>query len=195
MMLDAALKGGVPIDKIGLQHHAFTGANTSTDEEYEKALRAVSPAHFNPQAILDALDKFAEFGKPLEITEITVPTFGETEEDELLQADFLDLIYSCFFGHPAVENVVYWNVPDGYAHITKIPGRVWNENRCRGGLFTHEMTPKKSAERMYEMFNKRWHTDLELTTDENGYIEFRGFFGDYRAEVDGKVTEFSIHKK
>ena len=57
------------------------------------------------------------------------------------------------------------------------------------------MTPKKSAERMYEMFNKRWHTDLELTTDENGCVEFRGFFGDYKAEIDGKVSNFSIHKK
>lgn len=194
MMVDAALLRGVQIDKIGLQHHAFTGASTATDEEYEKALRDVNPHHFNPKSILDALDKFAEFGKPLEITEITVPTFGETEEDELLQADLLDLIYTCFFGHPAVENVVYWNVPDGYAHVTK-ENRVWNENRCRGGLFTHEVTPKKSAERMYEMFNKRWHTDLELTTDENGCVEFRGFFGDYKAELDGNVTEFSIHKK
>ena len=48
---------------------------------------------------------------------------------------------------------------------------------------------------MYEMFNKRWHTDLELTTDENGCVEFRGFFGDYKAEIDGKVSNFSIHKK
>lgn len=194
MMIDAALKSGVQIDKIGLQHHAFTGANTSTDEEYEKALRDVNPAHFNPKAILDVLDKYAEFGKPLEITEITVPTFGDTEEDELLQADLLDLIYSCFFGHPAVENVVYWNVPEGYAHVTK-ENRVWNENRCRGGLFTHDMRPKKSAERMYDMFNKRWHTNLELTTDENGCVEFRGFFGDYEAEVDGKISKFGIHRR
>ena len=194
MMLDGALLRGVQIDKIGLQHHSFTGANTSTDEEYEKALKAINPAHFNPKAIFDALDKFAEFGKPLEITEITVPTFGETEEDELLQADLLDLIYSCFFAHPAVEDVVYWNVPDGYAHVTK-ENRVWNENRCKGGLFRHDMTPKKSAERMYEIFNKRWHTDLELVTDEKGCVEFRGFFGDYKAEVDGKVSNFGIHKK
>ncbi len=195
MMLDSALKGGVSLDKIGLQHHIFTGASTNTDEAYEKALRTGEFAQFNPKVILNALDKFAELGKPLEITEITVPTFGETEEDELLQADLLDVIYSCFFSHPAVENVVYWNLPDGYAHVTKIPGRIWNENRCRGGLFRHDMTPKKSAERMFEMFNKRWHTDLELVTDENGCVEFRGFYGDYKSEIDGEVNNFSIHKK
>lgn len=193
MMLDAALAKGVSIDKIGIQHHAFTGANTATDAEYQKALATPHPHHFNPKSIFDALDKFAEFGKPLEITEITVPTFGETEEDELLQADLLDLIYTCFFGHPAVENVVYWNVPEGYAHITK-ENRTWNENNCRGGLFHHDMTPKKSAERMYDMFNKRWHTDLELVTDENGCVEFRGFYGEYKAEVDGRISSFSIHK-
>jgi hypothetical protein len=48
---------------------------------------------------------------------------------------------------------------------------------------------------MYEMFNKRWHTDVELVTDENGCVEFRGFYGDYTAEINGKTSNFSIHKK
>jgi GH35 family endo-1,4-beta-xylanase len=192
MMIDAALERGVSIDKIGLQHHSFTGARAANEQEYMQAVEQGNDL-FNPWKILRALDIYAVHGLPLEMTEVTVPTFGDTEEDELLQADLLDLIYTCFFSHPMMETVVYWNLPDGYAYSA--PGRPWNENQCRGGLFHHDMTPKKAADRLYEMFNKRWHTDLELTTDADGCISFRGFYGDYRAELDGKVTEFGIHKK
>lgn len=191
MMVDAALERGTPIHKIGLQHHSFTGARATNEQEYMAAVEAGNPL-FDPSVILKGLDIHAAHGLPLEMTEITVPTFGDTEEDELLQADLLDLIYTCFFSHPMMETVVYWNLPDGYAY--NAPGRIWNENQCRGGLFHHDMTPKKAADRLYELFNKRWHTDLELVTDADGYVSFRGFYGDYSAEVDGTVTEFGIHK-
>lgn len=191
MMIDAALERGVKIDKIGLQHHSFTGAKATNEQEYKAAVEQGGPL-FNPAMILKGLDVYAAHGLPLEMTEITVPTFGDTEEDEQLQADLLDLIYTCFFGHPSVDTAVYWNLPDGYAY--NAAGRAWNENQCRGGLFHNDMTPKKAAERLYELFNQRWHTDLELTTDENGTVTFRGFYGDYRAELDGKVTPFGIHK-
>jgi hypothetical protein len=83
-------------------------------------------------------------------------------------------------------------VPDGYAYSPDT--HVWNENACKGGLWHHDLTPKKSAERLYDLFNKKWHTDLELTTDENGYVEFRGFYGDYTAEVEDATAAFGIHK-
>ena len=191
MMIDAALAKGVRIDKIGLQHHSFTGARATNEQEYMAAVEEGNPL-FDPERILRGLDVYAAHGLPLEMTEITVPTFGDTEEDELLQADLLDLIYTCFFSHPMMETAVYWNLPDGCAY--NAAGRVWNENQCRGGLFHNDMTPKKAADRLYEMFNKRWHTDLELVTDADGYVSFRGFFGDYQATLDGEITEFGIHK-
>ena len=191
MMVDAALERGTPIHKIGLQHHSFTGARATNEQEYMEAIEQGNPL-FDPSVILRGLDIHAAHGLPLEMTEVTVPTFGDTEEDELLQADLLDLIYTCFFSHPMMEAVVYWNLPDGCAY--NAPGRIWNENQCRGGLFHNDMTPKKAADRLYEMFNKRWHTDLELVTDADGYVTFRGFLGDYRAECDGEITTFGIHK-
>ena len=45
-----------------------------------------------------------------------------------------------------------------------------------------------------KLFNEIWHTDLELTTDDNGYVEFRGFFGDYSVEADEVAFEIGIHK-
>ena len=46
-----------------------------------------------------------------------------------------------------------------------------------------------------DLFEKVWHTDEELISDENGYISFRGFCREYVAELDGEKFTFSIHKE
>lgn len=192
LLLKNALLSGLSIDKIGLQHHEFRGTGSATAEAYEANIMKGSDS-FNPEKLYKGLDIFASLKLPLEITEITVPTFGDTEEDEELQADLLEALYTVCFGHEAINTMVYWNVPDGYAYANP-DNPLWDENRCRGGLWHHDLTPKKSAERLWELFNKKWHTELSLTTDENGYIEFRGFLGNYTAEISGLKTEFGIHK-
>lgn len=189
MLCDSLLKQGVSIDRIGMQNHQFTGVSAQTQEEYEKDV--LSGVIYNDAELyFRALDVMAELGKPLEITEVTVPTFGETEEDEELQADMLKYWFSIWFSHPAVDTVVYWNTIDGYTYASN----TWNENNCRGGLWHHDLSPKKSAVMLRKLFQEIWHTDLELTTDANGYIEFRGFYGDYTAETNGLVRNFGIHK-
>lgn len=191
MMIENALKSGTEIDKIGIQHHIFTGASCANETDYENAVKR-GDQHVNPDMILKGLDKIAELGLPLEMTEVTVPTFGESDEDEELQADLLELLYSVWFSHPAVHDIVYWNVPDGYAYIGN--KGIWNENNCRGGLWHHDLTPKKSALRLKKLINEVWHTEEVLTTDQNGYAEFRGFYGEYSISADGFTAEFGIHK-
>ena len=190
MMVENALLKGVKIDKIGLQNHLFTGVSAHTPEEYDNSVRSGVNMN-NPMTYFKGLDIIAELELPLEITEVTVPTFGDTAEDEELQADMLKLWYSVWFSHPAVDTIVYWNTVEGYAYAGNSN---WNENNCRGGLFHHDLTPKKSALMLKKLFGEIWHTDLELTTDKNGYVEFRGFFGEYNAEADGKDFEIAIHK-
>ena len=189
MMIDAALLKGAPIDKIGLQHHLFTGALCSTNEEYDAAIKEGTEL-FDPIKHLKGLDIIAELGLPLEITEVTVPTFDDTEEAEQLQADILKLWYSIWFSHPAVNTIVYWNTVEGYAY--EKPG--WNENYCRGGIWHKDLTPKKSALMIKHLFLEEWHTDLTLTTDENGEIDFRGFFGDYLLTAGEKEFSLGLHK-
>ncbi len=196
MQIEKCLLNGADIDKIGLQHHIFTGVSAKTAEEYEKSVKEGSPLA-DPKKILTALDMLAEFGLPLEITEITIPTFGDTPEDEELQAELLKLLYSVWFSHPAVENLVYWNSVENYCYVADADPETanWNENRCRGALFHNDLTPKKSALMLKKLFTEIWHTDLELTTDKDGYIDFRGFYGDYEVEVDEQKLKIGIHKE
>ena len=191
MMIENSLQKGTQIDRIGLQNHMFTGATARNEEQYENCVRNFDKGFCNPKSIWKGLDVISELGLPLELTEVTIPTLGDTIEDEELQADMLKLWYSVWFSHPAVETIVYWNTIDGYAYND---GKSWNENNCRGGLWHHDLTPKKSAEMLKKLFNEIWHTDLELTTDKDGYIDFRGFYGDYIAETDDGNFEISVHK-
>lgn len=196
MQIEKCLLKGATIDKIGLQHHVFTGASARSQEEYEKSVR-VGSHEIDPNLMIKGLDIFSQFGLPMEITEVTFPTFGETEEDEDLQAEILKNVFTLWFSNRLIDTVVYWNTVDGYAYVNPADGKAgtyWNENQCRGGLFRHDLTPKKSALMLEKLFTEVWHTDLELQTDENGYVEFRGFYGEYLAELDGRQSGFGLHK-
>ncbi len=185
------LEEGASVDKIGMQNHIFAaatlpaGAHAGIGEITQQAERNMNPINY-----FTALDKIAELGLPLEMTEVTVATLGDDEEAEELQADTLEMLYTIWFSHPAMESIVYWNTVDNAAFVDG----GWNENNCRGGLFHRDLTPKKSALRLYDLFHKKWHTDLTITSDENGAIDLRGFYGDYEIEIDGKTYAFSIHK-
>ena len=190
LLLENAQLKGATIDKIGIQSHLFVGYKAQTPAQYEASARELV-AHGDPMKIIASLDTLARFDLPLEITEITIPTFGEGEEFEDLQAEMLRLWYSIFFSHPNMDTVVYWNTADGHGFAQ---GPEYDENRCRGGLFHKDMTPKKSALMLKHLFEKEWHTDLTLKTDENGEITLRGFYGNYSAEANGAAAPFAIKK-
>ena len=88
LMLKRWLSQGAPIDKIGVQNHIFCGMKGKDRIDYDILKRL---DHFDPTIMLRGLDILSEFGKPLEITEVTIPTLGEGEEAEQLQADILYL--------------------------------------------------------------------------------------------------------
>ncbi len=146
--------------------------------------------HFDPDLVIRGLDILSEFGRPLEITEVTIPTLGEGEEAEQLQADILRQLYTIWFATPRMDGAVYWNVADGTA--VSVPG--WDENACRGGLFHHDMSPKLSALMLKRLFEEEWHTEEDLVTDAYGCVRFRGFFGDYTAETGNAQFTFGLHR-
>lgn len=187
LFIENLLAKGASIDKIGIQNHIFCGTKGPQESEIFKFLQ-----YFDPEKVLKGLGYLAEFGKPLEITEVTVPTFGEDEDAEKLQADILRDLYRLWFSIPAMETVVYWNTVEGMAYVK--PSGISTENRVRGGLFHRDLTPKRSALALKNLFEEEWHTAQESVTDENGCVAFRGFYGDYTVETERKVLSFGIHK-
>ncbi|MBQ8213579.1 MAG: endo-1,4-beta-xylanase [Clostridia bacterium] len=185
LMIENLLRRGATIDKVGVQNHIFCGCRASQEEDLPRYMK-----FFDPELNLRGLEVLSSFGKPLEITEVTIPTLGEGEDAELLQAEILRTLYTMWFATPLMETVAYWNLADFTAYAE--PGH--DENKCRAGLFHHDMTPKAAAKELKRLFEEEWHTDETLVADENGCVCFRGFFGEYDMEIDGERLSFGIHK-
>ena len=192
--IEANLLKGAPIDAIGMQYHLFN----RRENEYEATRRTL-----DPMALYRHMDLYSSFGKPLQITEVTVPAYSWEAEDEEIQAEIIEKLYSIWFSHPAVEQIIYWNLVDGYAHLwdpdpAKIAASQGDmsigENYYYGGLFRFDLSPKPAYYKIKELFGERWHTEEELVADENGTVDFRGFFGSYdvEIEIDGKTVKTSI---
>ena len=192
--IEANMLKGARIDAIGMQYHLFF----QKEDEYRSTRRLLDPSE-----LYRHMDLYSNFGKPLQITEVTVPSYSWEDEDEQIQADVIEMLYSIWFSHPSVEQIIYWNVVDGYAHVwnpdpEKIKASQGNmtlgENYYHGGLLRFDMTPKPAYYRIKELFYKRWHTEESLVSDENGCISARGFYGDYEltVSIDGKVYKKEI---
>ena len=182
--IEANMLKGARIDAIGMQFHLFN----KREEEYANTRKMLDPV-----SLYKHMDLYALLGKPLQISEVTIPSYSWEAEDEQVQADLLENLYSIWFSHPAVEQIVYWNLADGYAHvmsddpekIRKSQGDMsLGENYYHGGLLRFDLSPKPAYERFKHLTQEVWHTECELVTDENGEASFRGFFGDYDVEIE-----------
>jgi len=195
---EATMLKGARIDAIGMQYHLF---------EKRENLYTRSRKTLNPECLYKHMDLYSGLGKPLQVTEVTVPAYSWEAEDEAIQAQLIEHLYSIWFSHPAVEQIVYWNLVDGYAHLwdpdpEKIKASqgdmTLGENYYYGGLLRFDMSPKPAYFKIKELLGKTWHTEEELLCDANGTASFRGFFGTYEAEItlDGVTVtkEFTLDK-
>jgi len=137
------LADGAPLGGIGLQGHFDSD---------------LTP----PTKILAILDRFARFGKPIEITE-----FDLNVADEGLQADFTRDFLIAAFSHPAVNAFVMWNFWEGH------------ESPPCTGLWHRDWTPKPNGQVWLDLVKKAWRTDDTLQTDATGTCATRAFLGDY----------------
>ena len=188
MQIERALKNGCRIDEIGIQFHMFYRRENEL---------AKTKSYYNPRNILGVLDKFSEFKKPVQITEITFPAYSESSEDEEIQAEILKNVYSMWFSHEAVSGIIYWNLVDGYAAYAPQGDMTAGENYYYGGLFRFDFTPKPAYFMLRDLFKNQWRTKEVLASNQNGEIALRGFYGNYEleAEIDGKTYSVSVHHK
>ncbi len=186
LSIEKLLKSGVRIDAIGMQYHVF---NTREDEKLNVDHR------YNPMHVFDTLDVYSDFGLPLQLTEMTIPAYSNSAEDEALQAEIIEILYSIFFSHEKVTQLIYWNMVDGYAAFAPQGDMTCGENVFYGALVRFDMSVKPAYETIRHLFSERWRTNTELTTDASGSADLRGFMGNYELTVEknGCKTKVSAH--
>jgi endo-1,4-beta-xylanase len=92
-------------------------------------------------------------------------------DDELLEVrdQFVLNYLTCAFGHPNIHSFYFW----GFMGMG-----VRFKNNYNSG---HEIQPIFT--KVKDLIHKEWHTSLKLTTDGNGKVQFRGFYGDYALKI------------
>lgn len=129
-------------------------------------------AHFGwrlvaPQRVLEILDRFSEFGLPIQITE-----FDVSVTNEALQADYTRDFLTAVFSHPSVNGVVVWGFWAG--QHWKPSAAMWDRN----------WNIKPNGRVWQDLWFKKWFTEkLEGVTDSSGDFVGRGFLGTYEISV------------
>lgn len=185
MLIERALQKGARIDTVGLQYHMFHALDRYVE---------LSKIYYDPERMFDVLDRYSDFGKPIQITEVTIPAYSDSEEDEAIQAEILKNVYKIWFSHSNVEMITYWNLVDGYAAFAKHGDMTAGENIYYGGLLRYDFTPKPAYYALKDLFQKEFHTEETLVTDSEGNACFRGFFGEYSVEADGVCEKIHLSK-
>ncbi len=176
LYIENALLKGARIDAIGMQYHLF--------ERRERYFN-------NTRKLLDAdnlykiLDNYARLNRPIEITEITVPAFSTQIEDEQHQAELLENLYTVWFSHDKVKQIIYWNLVDGYAYGAPIGDMTSGENYFHGGLLRFDLSEKPAYKAIKKLIQQTWHTDETVKT-KDGKAGVKAFYGEYEVEIKTK---------
>lgn len=175
LMLKRWIHEGAQIEGIGMQFHAF-----DSSESQEKAV-------YNPYRAMEVFNVYSEFNLPIHLSEVSIPSYGNDEEGEYVQAELVERMYKLWFSREKVESIVWWNLVDGMAYS--------DENRFHAGLLRNDMTRKPAFDVLDRLINREWQTEEELVTDETGRAYFEGFYGDYTVEIGGKAEIRPFHKE
>jgi GH35 family endo-1,4-beta-xylanase len=161
-LIRAMLDRGARVDEIGMQLHIFN------EQTWQKVLAGTQ---FLPSEMFRVLDHYGKLGRPLAVTELTIPSIPKTPAGERDQATVTRNFYRLWFSHPRVEAISWWNVVDDTA--------VQGEDKWSAGLVRRDFSPKPAFEVLDQLINHEWKTRLEARSAPTGTVEFRGFHGDY----------------
>lgn len=125
---------------------------------------------------------YKDMGMNIQVTEVTVPAYSNDPEDEELQADIIEKLYSIWFSHPNMEQIIYWNLVDGYAAFAPLGDMTAGENYYYGGLVRHDLTPKPALKRIQHLFKEKWITNTSFSV-KDGFGSFKGFYGKYKLNI------------
>ena len=182
ILIDGCLNAGVPIKTIGLQSHQHQGVWSleKTEEILSRFEHFGLPIHFTENTIVAG---------PLvapEITDLQDAHYDDdaaTPELEQKQADDLEKMYrNLFENHPLVTAITNWDFGDG----------AWLN--APSGVIRKDGSLKPSYNRLHHLIKEEWHTELDTTTDADGYITIEGYKGKYEISADNKKAAFVLSK-
>jgi len=160
-------RAGVPYDLLGLQIYngAWVGVRGGVQVPAIDLFRFAT-----------LLERYAQLGKPIQITEIAAPSaargtagesFWHALANQQTQADYLAGVFTIAYGNPQVCGINWWDLYDKHAFVES------------GGLFDRENNPKPSYFRLKHVLAD-WRYEGDLMTDARGVAHFDGPPGEYR---------------
>ncbi|MDR3110433.1 MAG: endo-1,4-beta-xylanase [Planctomycetaceae bacterium] len=151
----------------------------------------MASGRWDNQRLWEVCERFAQFGKPLHFTELTILSTKEnckscnnvptSKEGEQWQKEEVLRVYTMLFSHPAVEAITWWDFSDQKAWLG-----------APSGLIHKDMKPKPAYWSLHNLIGNVWKSRLTVETDEKGEIRTRVFRGQYRFVVtmpDGKTVK------
>ena len=113
----------------------------------------------------------------LNLSELTIPAYSHEADDEQFQAELTETLYRIWFGHPAIDSIVWWNMVDGTAYFDKTTNH--DENRYHQGLLRRDFSPKPAWKVLDRLINQEWRTNEAGNTGDRNWFDLRGFYGNY----------------
>ena len=154
---------GIRLDAIGFQFHLF-GV-----DDLQKLLKF---QYWHPDMLRKSYETFATLGKPLYISEITIPsTLLPGKAGEEVQAAAAVELYRFWFSRPEIHGVTWWNLMDGAAFK--------GEDAVKGALLDDFAREKAAYQALRNLITREFNTSFRTKTDASGRVSFRGFRGTY----------------
>lgn len=149
--IEYLLENGAPLDGIGFQGH------------YRTAIP--------PEMIMERIDRFAAFGKKMQITE-----FDFDHTDKALQARFFEDFVTLIYSHPQMSALINWMYLE-------------DPFRPEAALYHKDFTPTSMGKVWERLLTEEWQTEEFLKTDKAGQLELRGFKGLYTVIIQHKGVQ------
>jgi endo-1,4-beta-xylanase len=168
--IEAVKNAGGAISAIGVQYYP-THASGTNDH--------------SPSRITQTLENLAVTGLPISLTEFGVQNSqsGVAATTPTLAAQYLTDTMRLTFGNPSVTTFDMWGfwANDMWSQAPNAALLDANFNLTTPGVaFTQQMS--------------QWSTDVTLPVDQNGNVDFAGFYGDYDVTIAGQTYHLSLGK-
>ncbi|NLW46699.1 MAG: 1,4-beta-xylanase [Firmicutes bacterium] len=183
ILVEGCLEAGIEIDVLGIQSHMHQGYWGVEETQFvlEQFARFNKPIHFTENTIISG-----ELMPPeiVDLNDYQVTDWPTTPAGEDRQAEEVVKHYRTLFAHPLVEGITWWDFTDGK----------WLNAPC--GLVRKDGSAKPAYDELLKLVKGEWWVaPTKFVTDQDGKVEFCGFFGDYKLDCAGRERAFSLEKE